>query len=195
MLGGMIQTRALGAFLDSEGSHFIGRRSYLDNFIESFSEKQRLLVGAIADTIIPNTDTPGAVEAGVPKFIELMFADWMRDDERQAFSANLIDVDNSAQQMFEEDFVNCSVEEQTEILQAIEQIDGDHSWYELGNLENAFSAGAPFIAQIKELTVVGYFMSEVGATQVLRFNHVPGRFDGDTPLDLHDNAWTPVPMM
>ena len=54
----------------------------------------------------------------------------------------------------------------------------------------AFDARAPFFVMIKDLTVIGYFSSESGATQELRYNPVPGRFNGDVPFSEVGRRWS-----
>jgi hypothetical protein len=46
-----------------------------------------------------------------------------------------------------------------------------------------------FFKTIKDLTITGYFSSEIGATQALRYEEIPGRYDGDLPYKKGDKAW------
>src|SRR5712664_1525811 len=73
-------------------------------------------VATIAELIIPKTDTPGAREAGVPAFIDVMFAEWGDDDQRKVFTAGLANVDERSRALFGKDFIACSPELQTQIL-------------------------------------------------------------------------------
>ncbi|MBK8991508.1 MAG: gluconate 2-dehydrogenase subunit 3 family protein [Gammaproteobacteria bacterium] len=43
---------------------------------------------------------------------------------------------------------------------------------------------APFFAKLRELTVVGYFSSELGATEFLEYNPMPMRYDGDFDFEV-----------
>ena len=163
--------------------------NYNSQDVKLFTEPQKKLVAAIAERILPRTDTPGAIDAGVPRFIELMVADWMSKEERAIFFAGLSDLQNRIPSEYGMPFDQLDNEVQVEILEALEKQSSDHAWYEFGNVLREFLSDAPFICQIKELTVWGFFTSEVGSTQVLRYQHKPMRFEGDTPLSPDDSTW------
>src|SRR2546421_8028363 len=84
--------------------------------LRALNAHQNETVATIAELIIPKTDTPGAREAGVPAFIDVMLADWADDDHRQQFTAGLANVDERARGLFAKDFVACSEAPQTHNL-------------------------------------------------------------------------------
>ena len=160
---------------------FVLGRSFIEQPVDLFSSAQRKLLQAAVETIIPRTDTPGALDASVDRFIELCVAQFMTEPERTVFIAGL------------DELVNAVDQQQSDLITLLTELEEQHSdavWYQLGNrVGNGFDSSAPFICQLKELTVVGFFMSEVGATQVLRHNPMPGQFDGDTMLASDQPSW------
>lgn len=120
----------------------------------------------ISEQIIPVTDTPGAIEAGVPEFIQHIFSNWYRPDERQQFLNGLNEFQALALKQKKATFVDCSDEAKLELLIFAEGA-GDNP-----SLQD-------FIATIKALTVRGYYTSEVGAKQELIYNPVPLKYKGD----------------
>ena len=166
------------AFLAAQPSYLEQRQPTL------FSARQRAAVAAVAEQIIPATDTPGATEAGVPRFIELMVADWFTDAERQFFMRGLAGLQERAGG----DFSGLSPEAQLTLLEQLEEEGSDAAWYEIGNVMRLWDDTAPFICQIKELTVLGFFLSEVGASQALRINPM-GVFEGDIALGAGETTY------
>ncbi len=181
----------LGFALSEEQSQYLASApNYIHTAVSYFNAEQRAIVTAIADVIIPRDETPGAVDAGVPRYIELMVSDWFSDDERAIFDAGLKDLQTRVPLELGRPFVELEKDQQEQILEKLESAAGDSSWYEFGNVLRAFISDAPFICQIKELTVWGFFTSEVGATQVLRHDPMPMEFDGDYPLSPDDSTWS-----
>lgn len=144
----------------------------------SLTPAQTELVASIAERIIPQTDTPGARAAEVHRFINTMLAEYYTSSERDHFLDGLDDVDARAQRGCGRSFVRCSVKEQHAL---IEQIDRD-----------TFASTVvppPFFRTMKELTILGYYTSKVGATRELQHVQVPGRFEGCVPLRKIGRAW------
>lgn len=162
---------------------------YIAQESDYLTPPQRRIVAAMAEIVIPRTDTPGAVDAGVPRFIELMAADWFNDQERAIFEAGLADMERSVPARHGAPFDQLEPKQQLRIMEDMEDAASDSAWYDFGNVQRQFISDAPFICQIKELTIWGFFTSEVGATQVLRYNPMPMRFDGDIPLSPDDSTW------
>ena len=140
---------------------------------------QQDLLAALVDEILPATDTPGAAEAGVPQFIDKMLTDWYEPDERAAFLDGLASVDASAEGG---SFVALAPDARTALATAL-----DAAAYE--PQPDDAPEGTPFFRRLKELTLSGYYTSEVGATEELQWIAAPGRFDADIPLSDVGRAW------
>ncbi len=154
------------------------RASYVNQHAPNFfTPQQRLSVAAMAEQIIPATDTPGAGDAQVGRFVELMVSDWLNEAERQFFMAGLQELETQAGGAF----ANLAASEQLALLEQLEAEAGDSAWFDMGNTMRIWDDSAPFVCQFKELVVFGYFLSEVGGTQNLALNPM-GSFDGDIPL-------------
>jgi Gluconate 2-dehydrogenase subunit 3 len=141
---------------------------------------QNLTVTAIADMMIPQTDTPGATEVGVPAFIDLIVSEWYTDRERAVFLNGLADVDERAEHSFHMNFVECRAEQREEILVALgEQMRSDgHFANHQARMEGASPAGKNFYHMLRGLILTGYYTSEAGATEELNFQIIPDRYDG-----------------
>lgn len=169
--------------------HLLEAPEYIAGDINYFTPAQRGTLAMLTETIIPRTDTPGAVDAGVPRFIELMVADWFDESERAIFDTGLEALILSAMQIHGRPFEALEERQRLAMLEALEAEAGDAQWYAPGGAERSLEA-APFICQLKELTAWGFFTSRVGATEVLRYNPMPMTFDGDRPLDPGASSWS-----
>ena len=143
----------------------------------------------ICERIIPTTDTPGAKAVGVPQFIEEMVKIVYKEDARNRFMAGLNDLEQSSQEKFQKPFTKLNEEQQYELLNPLnEEAANEATRYSRrsGTEENDPS----FFRMAKELTVTGYYTSEIGATQELQFLDIPGNYDGCVPLeDLGGKTW------
>lgn len=149
-------------------------------------EKQARLVSALAEAILPRTDTPGAIDAGVPGFIDDMVGTVYSPEQQKEFTDGLAAFEAEAG-----DFVDASSEEQLAFItkkntEALSGGGGSQSegWWAAGS-----GKSKPFFLQFKELTVLGFFTSEPGATQVLQYKQVYGPFKGCVPLKEVGKAW------
>ena len=158
--------------------------------VNYFTAEQRAIVAAMAEVIIPRTETPGAIDAHVPAFLELMAAFWLNDEEKAVFSAGLQDIETRIPAEYGKPFQQLSAAEQLQIMESLEDAASDSPWYEFGNVQREYISDAPFICQLKELTVWGFFTSKEGGSQVLRYNPMPMYFDGDIPLAPAESSWS-----
>jgi len=185
----------LGFTLSQEQQAYLAKApDYTAQGVDYLTDAQRRIIAAMAEVIIPRTDTPGAIDAGVPKFIELLAANWFNDQERATFEAGLADMETRIPREYGAPFDQLSPGQQLEIMEALEDAAADSDWYDLAGGSTRdfreFNSDAPFICQVKELTIWGFFTSEAGGTQVLRYNPMPMHFDGDLPLSPDDSAWS-----
>jgi hypothetical protein len=140
------------------------------------TEDQGVLISQLSDIIIPKTDTPGAKEAGVPEFIDLMVKDVYPSKDRDNFISGLEAFDAEAKKEYGDPFIAMSGEDQTAFVKKTHDA-------AIANKKNGSNKeDRPFILQVKELTVAGFFTSEAGATQVLQYAPVPGAYHGCLPL-------------
>ena len=133
-----------------------------------FTPDHRALVSAISERIIPTTDTPGAVNAGVPAFMEMMLADWYAPGDRDDFMNGLGMVDGYARVQYEKVFAALPPEQQDQVLTLAMQ----------GRIPEL---GGDFFQHCRQLVVLGYYTSEVGCKQERVYLPVPGHYDGKYP--------------
>ena len=139
-----------------------------------FTSDQRALVSAVSERIIPTTDTPGAIAAGVPAFIEMMLADAYAPGDRDDFMNKLGLIEGYARIKHEKAFVALSPDEQDQILTLAMQ----------GNIPMQGDTpllGEEFFVHCRQLVVLGYYTSEIGCKQERVYLPVPGRYDGKYP--------------
>jgi len=180
----------LGFTLSEEQQVYLASApDYNKGKVNYLTPAQRKIIAAMAEVVIPRTDTPGAIDAGVPNFIELMASDWFNEQESAIFSAGIKAMEEQVPSVYGKPFDQLDAAQQLEIMEELEAQASDSSWYEYGNVQREFISDAPFICQVKELTIWGFFTSEVGATQVLRYEPMPMAFDGNTPLSVQDSSW------
>jgi gluconate 2-dehydrogenase gamma chain len=133
-----------------------------------FTPEQRALVAAISERIVPTTDTPGAIAAGVPAFIEMMLADWYEPTDRNDFMTGLGLVEGYARVRYEKPCASLSPEELDAVLTLAMQ----------GKIP---TLPAIFFEHCRQLVVLGYYTSEIGCKQERVYVPVPGRYDGKYP--------------
>ncbi len=159
----------------------------------TLSSKQHELLGVMTEHIIPTTDTPGAQSAGVADYIDAMLTDFYSEENRTDFLDGLEATDNQAEEKYGKAFMSCTDEEQFALLNemdaaAFPDLDGMSEDELAAYREEQQAQSRPFIRRLKELTIAGYYTSEVGATQELHLNPM-GSHQGDIPYSEVGRAW------
>jgi hypothetical protein len=106
-------------------------------------------------------------------------ADVFTREERERFLAGMADVDARARAAHNVAFLEATPAQQTTLLTAMDQ-----------EARAAAKGSHPFFPWLKELTLVGYYTSEIGASQELKYVHVAGKYDGDVPYKSVGRAYS-----
>lgn len=138
--------------------------------LRAMSERQSALVGAIADTIIPRTDTPGATDVGVPAFVDVIVAEYYGDEDRVAFLAGLDAIEARAKSASGAPFEELADPQRSALVESLERA------------TDRRADPARTYWRLKGLVIHGYFTSERVAKDVLKVEIMPGRFDGAAPM-------------
>lgn len=143
------------------------------------AEHQARTLDAIAERILPTTDTPGAGDAGIPAFVDRLLEGWLPDAARDHLLAELNRFDARARERHTgtAGFVDLEGPAQDELLteaqnEAIAQRNGSAFSRNVNRLHEQ-----PFFDLVKWLTLFGYYTSEAGMKSELGYRIVPGRWD------------------
>jgi hypothetical protein len=153
------------------------------------SPEERANLAALVDRILPETDTPGALAAGVPDFIEFVLVEGQGEAERESFRAGLRRLERTSRERHGPAFSATTPGTMDALLQEIEGEEFAAAPPGLPLSLGGTFVPKPFFATAKELTIVGYYTSEVGMKHELQFSHWPGRFDGDVPVQPGVRPW------
>ncbi|MEQ9301995.1 MAG: gluconate 2-dehydrogenase subunit 3 family protein [Cyclobacteriaceae bacterium] len=130
--------------------------------LQSLSPAQDQLLAQLVEIIIPTTETPGARAAGVNQYIDRVFARVSEPNEKTKFL-------NGLDKLSETDFLE---------MNEVEQIETLRSWE-----KSSDPLESEFFSTLKDMTIYGYYTSEIGASQELKYVHATGFYNGDLPYD------------
>lgn len=148
-----------------------------------FSDSEVALLDEIGDTIIPTTDVPGAKAVGIGAFMAMMIKNCYDAPDQAAFKTGIKTIADTYRSRHRVEFIAGTPAERTALLN---ELDREQRTYTAARKPNA---PHHYFRMMKDLTILGYFTSEIGATQALRYEEVPGRFDGDAPYKKGERAY------
>lgn len=136
-----------------------------------FSDRELELLAEMAETILPETGTPGAKTAGVGPFIALIVTDCYSPEQQQVFSEGLATVERQCLDAYGAGFAALTPEQRLEVAEQL-----DREQHEAMRVR---AVGEPphYFRMLKELAVVGFFTSEAAYTDVLEYVETPGRYE------------------
>lgn len=134
----------------------------------------------VAETIIPRTDTPGAKDAQVGKFMTVMVNDCYSEQEQAIFHRGITQLQATSRESYGSAFMDLSQSDRHHLLTQLDREARRH---------NAEESGPHYFTMMKQLTLLGFFTSQAGATQALRYSAIPGHYDGCIPYAEGDRAW------
>ena len=145
--------------------------------------KQVSFLNEVGETILPTTATPGAKAADVGSFMAVMVRDCYSPADQKIFLDGLTKLDDASKKLNGKDFLASDAAQRTALLIGL---DKEQKAFTLNQRKDDPSH---YFRMMKQLTLLGYFTSEVGATKALRYLPVPGRYVGDVPYKKGDKAW------
>lgn len=177
-----------------------------------FSENQEKLVAEIADIILPTTaKSPGAKAANVGPFITMMMKDCYPEEAQKAFVKGLEDLEAQAKKEYNKSFLEMSATDRVNLLTKVKDETIAAQKVEKEELEKAEKTEKPsevaispvkaapikdakktksyFFAIARDLTILGFFSSEIGVTKANAYVEIPGRYDGCVDLKPGQKLW------
>ncbi|TXI31598.1 MAG: gluconate 2-dehydrogenase subunit 3 family protein [Niabella sp.] len=177
-----------------------------------FTKDEIAYLDEVAETILPKTTTPGAKDAKVGEFMNVMVRDCYTPEDQKIFKEGISKIESLSKEKYKAGFMEMQPQQR---LALITELDKEAKAYTetdeykkekeaLDREENKkdsieqskFNFGYSkvrmprhYFSMIKELTLLGFFTSEVGATQALRYSAVPGKYDPCMPYKKGDKAW------
>lgn len=151
----------------------------------SLSSEQMALLDEIGETILPATKAlPGAKATAIGNFMNTIVLDCYTPQEQKVFNTGIQSIQNRAEEKFSKSFVELMPAERLVLLSEID--------IEAAEIKKSKKDEVHYFEMMKQLTIWGYFTSEIGCTKALRYNPVPGRYQGDIPYKKGDRAWSDI---
>ena len=194
LLGGvaLVGGDSLAAFSFDEAA----RIAVMAQGVGGFTAADVALLDEIAETILPQTSTPGAKAAKTGAFIALMVTDTYTDRAQQVFRDGLRKVDDACRLAHGVNFMSATAAERLALAETLDREQKDVMDERLAPPVNRAPVAASsddepahYFRMMKELTLLGFFTSEPGMTQALRYIESPGRYDPCAPLAPGDRSW------
>jgi hypothetical protein len=186
------------------GSIFLEGCKTKDGATLAFTPAQLALLDEIGETIIPTTDTPGAKAAGIGKFMQTIVTDCYTAEQQQVFLKGLDGFEDACKKQHGKSFMECTAEQRKAFLISLEKeakpFDKKVEEEEKKEKEAAKAKGwqaeldyqdkaRHYYTMMKQLTLWGYFTSEVGMTKAMTYMPVPSKYDGAYPYKVGDKVF------
>jgi hypothetical protein len=158
----------------------------------TFTADDIALLDEIAETMLPATKTPGAKAAKTGAFMALMVTDCYSVAEQLVFREGMRQVDDVARKANNASFMEATPPQRLAVLTSLDQEQKrvmDAREMNAGEATTAVKQPAHYFRMMKELALLGYFTSEVGCTEAMRYVESPGRFDPCIPRVPGEPAW------
>ncbi|MEO5999064.1 MAG: gluconate 2-dehydrogenase subunit 3 family protein [Chitinophagaceae bacterium] len=148
-----------------------------------FDQDKVAFLDEIGETIIPATSTPGAKAAKVGEYMKVIVDDCYDEKNRKIFIEGLAKINEASKKKFDKSFLEADANQRHALL-----VDLDNEQKEYMKKKKK-DESSHYFRMMKELTLLGYFTSEIGCTQALRYVDVPGKYEGCVPYKKGDKAW------
>ncbi len=146
-----------------------------------FSVEQSETLAHIAETILPKTDTPGALDAKVHRYIDELAANVYSKNRQDELMSGLAEFEAQCKSKFSKAFAKLGAEQRKEFLQQLHE--------ESKAMEESAEGALSFFEDMRQLTIAGFCTSEIGATQVLKYDPIPGSYEPCIPYEDVGGVW------
>ena len=185
----MNRREALAATTALVGSSIVGAQVFLSGCtsrkktVDGFDREVLSLLDQIAETILPVTSTsPGAGSCNIGEFMKVMVSECYSPDDRKIFFDGLTSIQQKSQKQYGSTFEKITGQQKHDLLLTLDD--------EARNIARETNGqSVHFFNMLHQLTLLGYFSSEPGATQALRYVPIPGRYEGCIPYHEGEAAW------
>jgi hypothetical protein len=152
-----------------------------------FSEGTIAVLDEVGETILPDTPaSPGAKAAGIGTFMKAIVTDCYEEKDQQIFVAGISALNEASREKFGNEFIKISPEERHTLLVSIDKEAKDY------NDNKKKDDPTHYFTMMKQLTLWGYFTSEIGSTKALRYLPLPGKYEGCIDYKKGDRAWSAI---
>lgn len=169
------------------GAAFIGGEIFIQSGCKSstdlFSSAQITFLDEIGDAIIPETTTPGAKSINIGTFMGKMVASCYSPEQQKIFISGMEELNKEFDLKYNLKFDKATQEQKATLLNEINEKMAEYQKNKKEKEPNHY------FLMMKQLTILGFFTSETGASKVLRYEAVPGKYDGSYPYKKGDRAW------
>lgn len=149
----------------------------------AWSEKNLSFLDEVGETILPTTATPGAKAAQVSKTMKAIVSDCYSKEDQEIFHTAITRINDASKNKFNKEFPDLTPAEREELIKLIDREARDYKKKEEKDPEKHY------FTMVKQLTLLGYFTSEIGCTQAQRYVPVPGRYDGCVPYTKGEKSY------
>jgi hypothetical protein len=166
--------------------------------VGAFTAADVALLDEIAETILPETSTPGAKAAKTGAFMALMVTDAYTDRDQAVFRDGMRALEDACRTATGGGFLQATPAQRLALLEGLDR-EQRTTAEERVSFRTRYPAPPPpaeeaaphYFRMMKELALLGYFTSEIGYTKAMRYRESPGRFDPDVPLAAGETSWAP----
>ena len=184
----MNRREALTATAALMGSAIIGSQAFLsgcsrgETKVEGFNDDVLALLDEVGETILPATaSSPGAKASKIGEFMKIIVTDCYSPAEQKTFFEGISVIQKEAKKKYNIPFIKLTESQKLDTMLFFDQ--------EAQKVSDGKGVQVHFFTMLNQLTVWGFFSSEPGATQALRFVPIPGRYEGCIPYKEGDGAW------
>lgn len=186
----MDRRNALSAIALLVGGTLVGAEAFLTG-CKTTGKKEGLfavddiaMLDEIGDTILPTTaSSPGAKAAKIGDFMKVIVTDCYNEEDQKTFTDGIVKLNDASKKKFDKSFMELAPNQRQELLAGLDKEAKEYAG------KKKEKDPKHYFTLMKQLTVWGYFTSEVGATKALRYVAVPGKYEGSIPYKKGDKAW------